>query len=389
LLYLFAKPDCSSSEVDGFAAWRQGIQLLNRHVGTGASAGTERSLGLEKAAVNLHFAHAVAEDTAERCRLYLFEAVSRALLGWSEPGNEEQLGQALHLLRMIEDEADSSAHMELKLVSLQALYNRAVIEQRRGDVRSTDTARTLYHLVLQDSGRGNATSHSEQQALDALTFLARFGYVMSADACSSDEWQYLDEPTARQWCTEAVVLVNAVDRAGWKGSTRNSQLADLIQRQAHRAAASLLLRFIDVFGDVSLPRVGTSGSSVPVPFLSEALTSLEFLRLKQLPDAAFYRNLTFALLLRRDAAGAREVARRGIHAGETDELLYYAAAWAAYEAGDKPEAQAICQRFPKKALEEFIALEATVSAEIRTGLERKRRVLIGSQHGATARLTGN
>jgi tetratricopeptide (TPR) repeat protein len=298
LLYLFAKPTCSQARVDGLAARRQGISLLQRHIGSGDDSGSERRLGLEKAVFNLRFARAaLAEDKKVACELHLFDGIAEALLGNTD--------SAIELFRTVRDIADLKDPEEV-LFRLQALYNNAVVEHRPDlalRARKADDAAAvtnapvkptrdglgraiqIYERLLRDHEAcrpalasaleaaveretadqvttrkflqpldedaprplTSAEVQRAKNAADTVAFLGRVGLLVASAQWAALTGDLLEEPMLTRWLKDAEELI--ADKEGLFSGVeqREQSVIDVVLVETHRAYISLALIYIKRF----------------------------------------------------------------------------------------------------------------------------------------------
>jgi len=351
LLYLFAHPDCSSTHVDGLAARRQGIDLLQRYVTSGLGENPDRVAALEKAVHNLRFAGRTAGTSAELCQLQLFEAIALVLLAGHDAaaGKKDEAAkknaQAIELLRSVQDLADLKDREEAPL-RLQALYNQAVLAQRENTAASIMRALRLYQLLLDDA---NKTKASAAPAVETISYLGRFGYLTAAAAYPSEDWRRLVQARADEWLTIADTVRREI-QASVPHRALDERISDTMALEAHHAYAKLVLRYIQTFSIYTLPRARQPPSPIADSRIDNVVSSLRYVAERQLADDVLYGQLVFAALLRHDAKEAQHHACNALSIGAKNEIFYYAAAWGAFEAGDVVEAARLFDAYtePKK-----------------------------------------
>jgi hypothetical protein len=357
LLYLFAHPECSSTRVDGLAARRQGIDLLQRYVTSGLGDNPDRVAALEKAVHNLRFAGRTARTSAELCQLQLFEAVALVLLAGHDEAaakkdeTAKKRAQAIELLRSVQDLADLKDPEQAPL-RLQALYNQAVLAQRENTAASTMRALRLYQLLLDDADKA-----PHAPAVQTIVCLGRFGYLTAAAAYPADDWRRLVQTRADEWMKIADTVRDEIYSAV-PHRPFDERVSDTMALETHQAYATLVVKYIQTFSTYALPRAGQPPSPNADSRIDRAASSLQYVADRQLPDAALYSKLVFAALLRHAPSEARSHACNALSIGVTDEIFYYAAAWGAFEAGDVIEADRLFAAYKDpKTIPEFSDME--------------------------------
>jgi hypothetical protein len=405
LMYLIARPDCSSIDVDGLAARRQALTLLQRWVTAGG--GEERRLALEKAVVNLRYARDVVhigtirnrrrfslgeptpQERVDRvtrlCELYLYEAIAHALLYRDHqrvaaleasgagaavptpatehptPPGHSHLEQALGLLREIEESADPAVP-EQRLIRLQALYNHAVLEQRQSTPQSLERALEMYRRVFVEA----AAMPSRVRGRDPMLLLARSGFVTAAAAYPCTEWWRLDPQRIQEWLTSADGLRRDLEAARVDGVGADARIAASIRTDVLQAYAQLVLFYAQEVLDLRLPAVTHVPSRSPMGILLEhARRSLKAVAASRPPDVRLYEQLACAALLAGDWVEARRYGEDGIRIGGAgSEILGYAAAAGACVAGgpaNDAEAGVYYVLTARHALEEWNGVASTMA----------------------------
>jgi hypothetical protein len=336
LLYLFAEPGCDGPTVDGLAARRQGLALLQRFVTTGEDAGAARKEALEKAVHNLRFARGTPiARGAIACELHLFEGIAEGLLGNSRA--------AIELFRTVQELADPKNQEEL-LFRLQAIYNHAVLEQRAATAQSPGAlarATQLYERVCSEAAAVSPSRDAIAGAITTVRFLARFGRVTAAAQRAAAEGT-LDKDEMKEWLRMAHDLLHEVKASS--GDDERS-VCDVIMLETHKAFATISLRYLVLFRPVCYPppvrtelvpitAQAANGNALALiddtaadeALIARVLASLEFIVQRQVPDVRLYNLVVLAQLAARNVTAARENAREAIRLGGTSERFFFAVA---------------------------------------------------------------
>jgi tetratricopeptide (TPR) repeat protein len=353
LLYLVAKPDCAPAEVDAFAARRQGIKLLQQHVSSGRAT-PDRGPALLQALENFAFARGMLTDQSTVRELHVFEGIVSALLE-----KKEQAEQHFQTVREFGEPESASDG----LVSLQALYNCAVLYQYEGQVDSLTNSIQLYERVmdasnrfrdiLEANGKTVSFSDSENAAVVALRSLAEFGRITAAA-------QYMEEDKQGHALRSVVeVWIKAAEgflgRTGEKGGgsignpLRTNPIADFITLEAHRAFSSLVYLHYQHFELWPFTSKRGELTDESRKTLERAQQSLRLIEAKTLPEISLYQRLVAIQIGLRDFETVREPACKALRMGATEEIFFYAVAAGAKNDGKPLELFQICQAFKGQA----------------------------------------
>jgi hypothetical protein len=263
---------------------------------------------------------------------------------------------------------------------MQAVYNCAVLYQRKGDADNLSTAIQLYERVtnagelfarrFSSDGESPASEKtsltgSQSTGIQALQFLARFGSITAtAQYLENDVQQRSLKEIAAKWVAAAKTFVDELPTEDEQGEDRTNPLledrtnpllddriAKFIALEAHRAFGSLVTCYEDRW-----PSTKSTGGldAVSISTLRAAQSSLEFVERRTVPNVALYRNIVQVDKSLNEFEHAKGPACRAIRMGAQDEIFFYTAAAAAQKEGKEVESYRICTGYKGSvAIEEF------------------------------------
>ena len=353
LLYRLRYPDSTQAAVDGLAALRQAVTLLEQYAATSAGATSDikaRDAALQKAAYNFGFARSclTALRSAQldvRPAVLLAEGVTYALLNQND--------SALERFRQLEDWPTSDA---VRAVRDQARYNSAVIQRRMGKLGAAVLELTnLLGERPPDLGAEAGVAEEERRKkgneLDTpLQLAARLARAAALAEYDDEAWTRLSRVRAEIVIQDSKMLLQELLSLRPLNQPRDERIADYLYTETLRARGRILLKFVktrvcanlyedgrptgvkrELRGNQLVPResVTKEGSEL----LAQAIDHMQRCEEHSGGTAGLFCDLAEAKLLVGEFEAAEQYARQATLVEPDDERGYYLAAEIGYLSG--------------------------------------------------------